>query len=49
MAAESVTVIAVNRTLAGQRRDIWGTVFSLLLLGALLLTLIVLIRCWSTS
>jgi phosphate transport system permease protein len=43
MAAESVTVIAVNRTLAGQRRDIWGTVFSLLLLGALLLTLIVLI------
>ncbi len=43
MTAESVTVIAVKRTLAGTRRDIWGTVFSLLLLGALLLTLIVLI------
>jgi phosphate transport system permease protein len=41
--ADSVTAIAVNRSLAGQRRDIWGTVFSLLLLGALLLTLIVLV------
>jgi phosphate transport system permease protein len=43
MASPSVTAVAVNRNLAGTRRDISGTVFSILLLAALLLTLVILI------
>ena len=43
MAGPSTTAIVVNRSLAGQKRDISGTVFSILLLGALLLTLVILV------
>jgi phosphate transport system permease protein len=43
MASPSVTAVAVNRNLAGSRRDVSGAVFSILLLGALLLTLVILI------
>ena len=43
MATESVTAIAVTRELAPRRRDVMGVVFSILLLGALLLTLVILI------
>lgn len=43
MANPSVTAVAVNRSLAGQTRDISGLVFSILLLGALLLTLVILV------
>jgi phosphate transport system permease protein len=43
MATESVTAIAVTRELAPRRRDVMGVVFSILLLGSLLLTLVILI------
>ena len=43
MTTPSTTAIVVNRSLAGQKRDISGTVFSILLLGALLLTLVILV------
>ena len=43
MANPSTTAIVVNRSLAGQKRDISGIVFSILLLGALLLTLVILV------
>ncbi len=43
MANPSVTTVAVQRSLAGTGRDWAGTLFALLLLGALLLTLVVLV------
>ena len=43
MASQSVTSIAVQRSLAGQRRDVAGLAFSILLLLAMLLTLVILV------
>jgi phosphate transport system permease protein len=43
MASQSVTSIAVQRSLASQRRDATGLAFSLLLLLAMLLTLVILV------
>jgi phosphate transport system permease protein len=43
MTTPSVTIDAASRSLGGHRRDVSGTIFALLLLGALLLTLVVLV------